>query len=261
MVINNIEITNFRCYYGKSSISFNSNGKITLIYGDSGYGKSSLLQFFRWMFYSDPDFGKNDDKPIFNIAAYNECDIGKNVEVSGQIDFEHLGWSYRLNKAQYWSVSIKMANSRIENSVFSLLVDKRDGNGYKPFTGDVANQINTILPKGLSKYFLLDGERARDIVLDSKELKKAIHSLFGLDAYEEAIKHIGYKNSGGTVLGQYQTLMTSNMTQVVNNISIPDMQEFIQERHEKLRKRNPRGREYQLGSVRSPYNAWRQGQV
>lgn len=232
MVINNIEITNFRCYYGKSSISFNSNGKITLIYGDSGYGKSSLLQFFRWMFYSDPDFGKNDDKPIFNIAAYNECDIGKNVEVSGQIDFEHLGWSYRLNKAQYWSVSIKMANSRIENSVFSLLVDKRDGNGYKPFTGDVANQINTILPKGLSKYFLLDGERARDIVLDSKELKKAIHSLFGLDAYEEAIKHIGYKNSGGTVLGQYQTLMTSNMTQVVNNISIPDMQEFIQERHE-----------------------------
>ena len=103
MVINNIEITNFRCYYGKSSISFNSNGKITLIYGDSGYGKSSLLQFFRWMFYSDPDFGKNDDKPIFNIAAYNECDIGKFVEVSGQIDFEHLGWSYRLNKAQYWS--------------------------------------------------------------------------------------------------------------------------------------------------------------
>ena len=116
MVINNIEITNFRCYYGKSSISFNSNGKITLIYGDSGYGKSSLLQFFRWMFYSDPDFGKNDDKPIFNIAAYNECDIGKNVEVSGQIDFEHLGWSYRLNKSQYWSVSIRMANSRMENT-------------------------------------------------------------------------------------------------------------------------------------------------
>lgn len=232
MVINNIEITNFRCYYGKSSISFNSNGKITLIYGDSGYGKSSLLQFFRWMFYSDPDFGKNDDKPIFNIAAYNECDIGKNVEVSGQIDFEHLGWSYRLNKAQYWSVSIRMANSRMEKSDYSLLVDKHDGNGYKPFTGNVANQINTILPKGLSKYFLLDGERARDIVLDSKELKKAIHSLFGLDAYEEAIKHIGYKNSGGTVLGQYQTMMTSNMTQIVNNMPISEMQETIQELHE-----------------------------
>ena len=49
MVINSIKITNFRCYYGTNTLSFNSNGKITLIYGDSGYGKSSLLQFFRWM--------------------------------------------------------------------------------------------------------------------------------------------------------------------------------------------------------------------
>lgn len=72
MIINNVKISNFRCYYGTSSIAFNSNGKITLIYGDSGYGKSSFLQFFRWMFYNDPDFGKTDDKPLFNIAAYNE---------------------------------------------------------------------------------------------------------------------------------------------------------------------------------------------
>ena len=61
MIINNVKITNFRCYYGTNEISFNANGKITLIYGDSGYGKSSFLQFFRWMFYNDPDFGKNDD--------------------------------------------------------------------------------------------------------------------------------------------------------------------------------------------------------
>ena len=42
MIISNIIIENFRCYYGKSEISFNQNGKSTLIYGDSGYGKSSF---------------------------------------------------------------------------------------------------------------------------------------------------------------------------------------------------------------------------
>lgn len=231
MIINNVKICNFRCYYGTSSISFNSNGKITLIYGDSGYGKSSFLQFFRWMFYNDPDFGKTDDKPLFNIAAYNEAKVGELVEVSGQIDFDHLGTSYRLVRRQFWSVALSISNATIKNSEYQLYVLGEDG-GYHPFTGNVANQINTILPKGLSKYFLLDGERARDIVLDSDELKKAIHALFGLDAYTEAISHIGYKNKKHSVLGHYHTAMTANMTQTVNNMSIPDLQADIQEQYE-----------------------------
>ena len=119
MVINSIKITNFRCYYGTNTLSFNSNGKITLIYGDSGYGKSSLLQFFRWMFYGECDFGKDNDKPLFNMGAYNECKAGETVEVGGQIDFEHLGVSYRLNKTQLWSVTFKMSNSTIQKVTVS----------------------------------------------------------------------------------------------------------------------------------------------
>lgn len=221
-----------------SSISFNSNGKITLIYGDSGYGKSSFLQFFRWMFYNDPDFGKKDDKPLFNESAYKECKFGEKLEVSGQIDFEHLGVSYRLSKKQEWAVALSISGATLKNTSYQLFVKGEEANaesddeGYHPFKGNVANKINTILPKGLSKYFLLDGERARDIVLDSDELKKAIHALFGLDAYTEAITHIGYKNAKHSVLGQYHTAMAANMTQTVNNMSISDMQEAIQELYE-----------------------------
>jgi DNA repair exonuclease SbcCD ATPase subunit len=43
MIISEVTINNFRCYYGSNNIKFNSDGKITLIYGDSGYGKSSFL--------------------------------------------------------------------------------------------------------------------------------------------------------------------------------------------------------------------------
>lgn len=234
MIINSVQLTNFRCYYGKQTINFNANGKITLIYGDSGYGKSSFLQFFRWMFYNNPDFGKNDDKPLFNIAAYNECRVGQPVEVSGQIDFEHLGVKYRLNKTQFWSNAIRMANSTLQRTDYTLQALGEDG-GYHPVTEDVASIINSILPKGLSKYFLLDGERARDIVLDSDELKKAIHSLFGLDAYTEAISHIGNKNSKSSVLGQYSIKLASSLTQTVaGNMSIPDLQETIQELYDEI---------------------------
>lgn len=235
MVISSIKITNFRCYYGTNSLSFNSNGKITLIYGDSGYGKSSLLQFFRWMFYNECDFGKDNDKPLFNIAAYQECKFGETVEVSGQIDFEHLGISYRLNKTLFYSTSIKMENAQVQRSDYKLQI-KGDDDGYHPFTGDVANKINTILPKELSKYFLLDGERSRDIVLDSNELRKAIHSLFGLDVYNEALAHIGTnRNAKTTVLGYYASHLAANTTQSsINGMSIADTQDLLQNLYEEI---------------------------
>lgn len=233
MIINNVKIKNFRCYYGENSIPFNSNGKITLIYGDSGYGKSSFLQFFRWMFYNDPDFGKDNDKPLFNLGAYNELNkFGDQVEVSGQIDFEHLGVLYRLSKTQYWSYSLNPMKSTLQKSDYNLLVLNSETDSYDPFRGNVANQINTILPKGLSKYFLLDGERSREIVLESNELRKAIQTLFGLDAYTDAISHIGTRNTKYSVLGHYSSLMAANMTTTVNNMSISDMQEAIQELHD-----------------------------
>ena len=105
MLINNVTIENFRCYYGENNISFNKNGKITLIYGDSGRGKSSFLQFFRWMFYSEYDFGKTDDKAIFNEVAYKEKKPGDKLRVSGRIDFEHLGVQYSLVKTFFVVVS------------------------------------------------------------------------------------------------------------------------------------------------------------
>lgn len=232
MVINNIKITNFRCYYGINTMSFKANGKITLIYGDSGYGKSSLLQFFRWMFYNDYDFGQNDDKPLFNLAAFQECKPGELVEVSGQIDFEHLGVNYRLNKAIFYNVSLNVKNSGVQKTDIKLQIKGDDG-GYHPFTGDIANQINSILPKELSKYFLLDGERSRDIVLDSNELRKAIHSLFGLDVYNEALNHIGTnQNAKTTVLGHYASLMAANTTQNIGGMSLSELQETIQELYE-----------------------------
>lgn len=234
MIINEITIKNFRCYYGESTISFNSDGKITLIYGDSGYGKSSFLQFFRWMFYGDPDFGKSDDKPLFNIAAYNECKFGDKVEVSGTINFIHQGVSYRLHKAQYWTTAFVINNSRVEKQTYELLV-KGEDNGYHPFVGNVANQINAILPKGLSKYFLLDGERARDIVLDSEELKKAIHALFGLDAYTEAISHIGNTNARTSVLGHYASILASKTKATGSNkMSTADLQDTIQDLYDEI---------------------------
>lgn len=233
MIINSIKITNFRCYYGTNSLSFNSDGKITLIYGKSGRGKSSLLQFFKWMFYGDLDFGPKNDFPVFNVPAYKECAIGDTIKVSGQIDFEHLGTVYRLNRTNEYDVSIRMENAVLKHYDYKLLI-KGDDDSYHAFSGDISNQINSILPKELSKYFLLEGEHSRDIVLDSNELKKAIFSLFGLDAYNDAIFHIGTsRNAKKTVLGYYAAQMAANST-TIGSMSIQDLQDASQDLYEEI---------------------------
>jgi len=209
MRICSITIKNFRCYYGESSVSFNNNGKVTLIYARSGFGKSSFLQFFRWMFYNDPDFGKGNDKPLFNIPAYLEKKAGEILEVKGIVEFEHLGVKYSLEKICEYVVSEQNQPIKINNNEVSL--QYLENNNWCIYNGDVAKKINSIMPKGLSKYFLLDGERAREIVLNSSDLKTAIYSLFGIDVYDRALEHLGTTYKKKSVIGYYNNLMTSQI--------------------------------------------------
>ena len=235
MLINKVYIENFRCYYGENNISLNKNGKITLIYGDSGRGKSSFLQFFRWMFYSEYDFGKTDDKAIFNEVAYKEKKPGEKLRVSGRIEFEHLGVQYSLIKSFMVTVSFNVKGARIDSQETNLSI--LNNNNWEPFAGDISNKINSILPKALSKYFFLDGEKARDIVLNSSELKKAISAMFGLNVYEEALSHIGHKNKGNSVLGYYNREMTGKLkpqSGLLNNMTPAEFQEAIQDLYEEI---------------------------
>ena len=140
MIINSVTIENFRCYSGISNINFNNKGKITLIYGDSGFGKSSFLQFFRWMFYGDPDFGKDNDKPLFNIADYSKKKPGDKIKVAGKIDFDHLGVKYSLIKEVYYDYAINPNNARVFKTEYSLQHLINDS--WQRFNGDIPNKIN-----------------------------------------------------------------------------------------------------------------------
>lgn len=232
MRINNISINNFRCYYGENKVNFNNEGKITLIYGDSGYGKSSFLQFFKWMLYDNPDFGSKDDKPLFNLTAFHEKNTNDSLEVSGKIEFEHLGVKYSLIKKLVYKVGLREKSTLVSDRDVRMSVLVNDN--WEPYKGDISNKINSIMPMGLSSYFLLDGEKARDIVLDSKNLKKAIYSLFEIDAYDKAIKHLGSNHQKKSVIGYFNGLMTSQMKTTVNNMSAADMQEALEDLYEHI---------------------------
>lgn len=197
MKISRAIINNFRCYYGENEIVFNNDGKITLIYGRSGYGKSSFLQFFKWVLYNEVDFGVND-KPIYNEHTCADHKFGGKFKVSGSIDFEHNGVKYQIVKTDIYKKNINNATFVTSETTLQYEIN----NNWEDYPGKIDELIRSILPKELSKYFLLDGEKARDIVLDKKNLREAIFSLFGIVEYDNAISHIGTISKKSSVLGK-----------------------------------------------------------
>ena len=94
---------NFRCYYGTQNVKFNTDGKITLIYGLSGAGKTSFLQFINWVFYNKNNFVETKadgtlvkDKPLYNEKLDSEYTKDDTFDVQGIIDFSHDGVDYSL---------------------------------------------------------------------------------------------------------------------------------------------------------------------
>ena len=232
MIINSVTIKNFRCYKDTINLNFNHNGKVTLIWGDSGYGKSSFIHFLRWMFYGDVNFGKNDDKPLYNLVSFEQSKVGDLLEVYGKIEFEHNSIKYSLTRSVVFKCGITQKLTMVDNSevVLQHLVD----DNWCRFTDAVDTKINSLIPKELSKYFFLYGEQAREIVLDSVGLKKAIHQLFGITAYEKAIYHIGKDINRNSVLGYYSIERASKIPHGINNVNPQQIQAESQAAYDKL---------------------------
>ena len=206
MIIKEITIKNFRCYYGTQNIKFNTDGKITLLYGLSGAGKSSFLQFINWVFYNKNNFVETtsdgivvEDKPLYNERLDNEYQKDDTFEVQGIIDFSHDGVDYTIIRTETFKKSFKSSYS----CKSELILNYYHEGSWIEYTEDIPSKINEIVPKSLSKYFFFHGEKMNILNNEDHELKSAIYNLFGLNKYEAALKHLGTKSTSQTVIYRY----------------------------------------------------------
>lgn len=218
MKLKKITIKNFRCYKEQQDLDFDLDGKITLIFGLSGHGKSTLLQFIKWMFYdiypgrkesrvsNSERHTNNPSDPLYNEVLFAELDTGKKFSVFGQIEFDHAGVSYQLTKETFFEKSIVTA---FELNKDLRLNYKQDNGSWVEYTGKIDEKIYEIVPKALSKYFFFSGEE-NVIEEANSELKTAIYNLFGLTKYQNALNHLGNKQTAGTVIHKYEKERANN---------------------------------------------------
>ena len=203
MKINKIEYENFRNFKEHGEIKCSTDGKVTIIYGKNGDGKTTLHQLFQWVFYGQVHFNKTTTDRLYNLKYESDCSFGDTFQVMGCIDFEHMNVQYSLRRIYTYKKGLNDSERIAEE----LTLQYRDDDFNWKRIERAKETIEKLIPSGLADYFFFDGEsmiadlrvKGRD---SAGKLRKALYSMFDLDVLESAISHIGRSDLKTTVLGK-----------------------------------------------------------
>jgi len=199
MLIRRIEIENFLSYYDKNIFEFDEGP--TIIIGQNNTGKSKLFDAFNWVLYNRA-FKTEEEKwyltrdwgaEIINNLAKKESTTGNTVECSVSILFideeenkYYLTREYSIKKIgkKDWDVA--------KNSELSLTVtDSITNNTNTYYDKDADEQLYSLFPENLSKYFLFQGENISQIMsLNNRSaFNKALTDLSRIEVFERAQRY------------------------------------------------------------------------
>ena len=203
MKISKIEFENFRNFKDHGEVRCSTDGKVTIIYGRNGDGKTTLHQLFQWVFYGKVHFNKTTTDRLYNHQYESEAALGEEFPVLGCIDFEHEGKNYSVRRVYTYKKGLQESVKVAED--FSVSVEDEDHNWRR--VDNPRDVIEKLIPSGLSDYFFFDGEsmiadlrvKGRD---SADKLKSALYSMFDLDVIEAALNDIGRDDLKTTALGK-----------------------------------------------------------
>jgi len=193
MRLTSIKLYNFRSFYGKTpeiSLAWGNQRNTTIIHGNNGAGKTSLLNAFTWVLYEKFSAAFASVEQLVNKRAIAEAKLGEAVECWVEVGWEHDSKRYRARRM--CRVYKNETDFDAGRSDLYMYVAGDDGCWYLP-PQHPDEIINQILPSSLHQYFFFDGERIEQIVRSDKkaEIAEATKMLLGVEVLNRAIKHLG----------------------------------------------------------------------
>ena len=207
MKIQKISYRNFRNYGEKGELSFDDQGRISLVYGENGDGKTTFHQLFQWILYEKVNFNKTTSSTkLYNLKNGKDLPLERIMFVVGEIAFEHEDTNYLAHRewAYYKNASGDIQRKTALDKFY--VMKQLPSNDWRKVDRP-EDLIEQILPRGLSPYFFFDGETMiADLKMRGSEsaklLNAALTNLFDLDVYQKALDDIGKSTASTTVLGK-----------------------------------------------------------
>lgn len=191
MIINSIEMSYFFRIYQSEKIEFSTDKKknVTVIKGDNGTGKTTILSAFSWVFYGVVEEPLVLDE-MLNKKRKFEMKDGE-IETAGvRVSITEHGHEYLISRTQKFKKVSDSETVKIGEPDY-VVIDKADpANPIKD-----KNFFESMIPKDLKGFFFFDGERIDRLAkIDGRaEIKKAILDILGLTTLEnidEAIREV-----------------------------------------------------------------------
>lgn len=206
MRIEYIKLYNYRLYKGLNQVVFPKDEKknIYVIYGENGFGKTTLLQSLMWCLYGRMIIDVDDlSRADINLKGYESYLRDKlNIEVGSGNSDEEKNFYVEILISELHIPTMPSANLRIKRSydlvknkeAFELLIDGHENElarqiGYDVFVNDF------VLNKDIARLFFFDSERIVKLAEgQSKEerlrLGYAYNRVIGIKKYEELRKNL-----------------------------------------------------------------------
>ena len=209
MLIKQISITNFLCYYGSDN-RFDFVEGLNLVLGANGYGKSKLYDAFQWVF-SD---GITDNSPratpgglkltsvvkgdLISEKAKANCAVGESVEAKVVVEVETTRNAHQVVQTKKYQLVRTFRIRRMDEkawvepnkSDFQIL--EYDILSYKPVAESKHKEIlERLIPVDVQPYVWFQGERGISNLIDtsnSGSLRNVIKRLSDIDRWDRYIE-------------------------------------------------------------------------
>ncbi len=231
MKLTSIKLCNFRSFYGTTPEMLLAAGDVqntTIIHGNNGSGKTSLLNAFTWVLYDKFSAAFASIEQLVNKRAIAETQKGQAVECWVEIGWEHEGKRYRVKRACRGYKN--EGDFDAGKTQLTMWVGADDGKWNIP-TQQPDDIINQILPATLHQYFFFDGERIEEIVRSDKkaEIAEATKIFLGVEVINRSIRHLG--DAKKTLENELKAIGDSETKQLLRQ------QEKIERERERVTKR------------------------
>lgn len=193
MIIHSLTLNNFRQFTDEQTIEFSTdpNKKVTIVMAESGVGKTTLIQSFKWILYGDCKYNR-----ILNENIRSKMNPGETEIITAQLKVEHDGKIYIIKRSQ----SFYKVNIRVDADDSVLIVEYTDENGVNKQlrNRDADPIVKKLMHKDLFPYFFLEGEsltRVGEQMSSGKngannDFVKAIKGLLGFNHLYDAQRHL-----------------------------------------------------------------------